>query len=161
MQNGIMAKAPSYDTKVSARLPEELHDMFDALLKRGVRAGLKFKDRKLGIEGVVSALILDFFDRPEPEWLIRLGKGLRRVEAMINDEYAPADDASEAADASAPRAPGHWPGGEAQHMTDSLKREIRESGRARPRKPREPDIEIGTPLKGGPKTPHQRKKGAG
>lgn len=86
MQNGIMAKSPGYDTKVSARLPAELYDTLDELLKRGVRSGLKFKDRKLGIEGVISAVIIDFFERPETERVARLAKGLRRVEAMISEE---------------------------------------------------------------------------
>jgi hypothetical protein len=88
LQNCNMATSDKgYETKVSCRLPEELYDAFNALLRQCVRAGLKFRTRgdrsqKLGIEGLLSALLLDFFDHPESEHLVRVARCLRRVEAM-------------------------------------------------------------------------------
>jgi transcriptional regulator with XRE-family HTH domain len=119
----------------------------------------------------VEFLVDDALDEQPPgldegeRSLIRMFRAMRDAGALDADEAmrrlaleGPGAPAHE--NPSPSRTPGYWPAREGQDLTESLKREIREAGRAKKKGDHHPDIEIGTPLKGGPKTP-QRKKGAG
>jgi hypothetical protein len=82
----------SHDTRFVARTAPEILDGMKHLVHRAARAGLKFRGRRVGMEGVLNAVILDFLAKPEAERLAILRANLPRFEAVMADDPGPSGD---------------------------------------------------------------------
>jgi hypothetical protein len=86
----------SYDHRITLRTSADVVERLGVAVARMQRLALKFGGRKLGIEGLVGAVILDFLSRTEAEQRAILGVRLPELEAQLGlgkDEPAspPAD----------------------------------------------------------------------
>jgi hypothetical protein len=84
----------SHDFRFVARTAPDILDGMKHLVHRAARAGLKFRGRRVGMEGVLNAVILDYLAKPEAERLAILRANLPRFEAVMADDPGPSGNAA-------------------------------------------------------------------
>jgi hypothetical protein len=92
LQNDRMKRKLSHDFKLVARTAPEMYEMFNHLVLRAAAGGLKFRERKVGVEAALNAVLVDFFSRPEAERMKVIEAGVPAFEAIMERP-----------------APDHWP----------------------------------------------------
>lgn len=85
-QNTRMSRNLTVDHKLSARTAPEMYAEFKRLVQDLELGGVKFRDRKVGLESVLNAILVRFFDLPpeQREELIR--ENLPRFEAVMDSD---------------------------------------------------------------------------
>lgn len=86
MQIGTMARKLTQTFKFAARTAPELYESVNAFVtKVAVSEEVKFRNRKLGVEAVVNAVLLDFMTKPETERVAILARAVPSFEHLLED----------------------------------------------------------------------------
>jgi hypothetical protein len=80
--------ALSNDHKVTARTSAEVAQGLRYVVVRQQARGLKFGIKRIGIEGVIGAVLLEFLARPEHEQSAIIDRWLPELGAQVGGDYA-------------------------------------------------------------------------
>jgi hypothetical protein len=80
--------ALSNDHKVTARTSAEVAQGLRYVVVRQQARGLKFGIKRIGIEGVIGAVLLEFLARPEHEQNAVIDRWLPELGAQVGGDYA-------------------------------------------------------------------------
>ncbi len=79
-----MADPLSYQNRVTVRTAPDVTEGLGVLLSKLQRAGLKFRGRKLGIEGLVGAVLMEFLSRSWGEQVASVEHWLPELERSLD-----------------------------------------------------------------------------
>ncbi len=92
----LMARL-AYSNRITVRTSADVVERLNVALSRFQRAGVKFGGRKLGLQGLVGSVLLDFLDRTDADQLATLMARLVELEAQLDapdasrpDQHGPA-----------------------------------------------------------------------
>jgi len=86
MQTVEMGRKLSFDFKLTARTAPEMYEAFNHLVLRAAAEGLKFNNRKVGVEAAINAVLIEFFRQPEEVQLGVLKANVPRFEEIMARE---------------------------------------------------------------------------
>jgi hypothetical protein len=90
---GDMGKM-SYSNRITVRTSAQVYEGVNVLLARRLFQDMKFRGRKLGAEGLVGAVLLDFLAKSEAEQLALIRERLPELEDQVESADEPTTEPS-------------------------------------------------------------------